>query len=698
MKQILMRKGRIAVTDVPAPTAGTGEVLVRVAYSCISSGTETAGLRNARLSLAQRVLHQPQSIRSAVRLVREQGITAAVRTVRGMLGATVPLGYSAAGTVVASGSGVTDLGPGDCVACAGAGSANHAEFIVVLRQLAVKVPKGLGLDSAATVTLGAIALQGLRRAELRIGEQAVVIGLGLLGQLTVQLLKASGCRVIGLDIDTRRIDRALKLGMEHGLDPRRTDVADTVRRLCGGQGADAVLLTAATASSGPINQAMELCRKRGRVVIIGAVGMDLKRDEFYAKELDLLISTAYGPGRYDPSYEQGGIDYPYAYVRWTMNRNMAAYLELLTGGTVPVRALIERIYPVEQAPQAYRDLERAAEPPLAVLLSYCGDGEPDHTRIGAVRAVTGAVNVAVVGLGRFATAVHLPNLAKLSGRFAVHALMDRSGVKAQQLADQYNARYCTTDYQWILDDPDVHLMMICTRHDSHATLALQALQVGKNVFLEKPLATTLDDLERIERFYASGPGPRPLLMVGFNRRFSPMAVEIARLTRQRTGPLFMIFRMNAGQLPPEHWAHRDGGRIVGEACHAVDLMNFLAGAAIRSVSSESLTAPDGQLTLRDCRAITLKYDDGSIGTIDYLSIGSGQLAKEYFEVHFDGRTIVLDDFKLLKGYGIAVGAAAGKGHYQELVRLHQTLSGELPEWPIELWDMAQTTRAILQSA
>lgn len=711
MIQAIVKKGKVLGEEVPAPLASPGALLIKVVNSCISAGTELSSVKSSGSSLVRRAIEKPQQVRKLIDLARREGVAQTYAKVRGKLEEGAPTGYSVSGVVLAVGRGVTGFAVGDRVAAAGAGLANHAEYVDVPQNLVIRMPAELDFPRASTVTLGGIALQGVRRADLRLGERAVVVGAGILGLLTVQLLQHSGVRVAALDLDSSRLDVARQLGAELVLDPGAEDAVAAVTNWSGGYGADAVIFTAATGNSEPLSQSFRMCKRKGRVVLVGVCGMEVRREDIYAKELDFLISTSYGPGRYDKNYEERGLDYPYAYVRWTENRNMAEYLRLVSEGALRLEPLIDAVYPIAQVSEAFAALQRPGAKPLMVLIDYgpAAAVEDSHRPVPGRCVVTGepvasdrAIRVALVGAGGFATGMHLPNLEKLSKKYRLHCVVNRTGYKAKSVAQQYRAAYATTDFGEALQDPAVDLVLIATRHGNHANLALEALRAGKHVFVEKPLATTREDLEAIKEFYAEGTAGKPLLFTGFNRRFSRYAREIKRHTERRVGPLFIHYRMNAGHLPGDHWVHEDGGRIVGEACHLVDLMTFFTGSELASVSVDSLAPAAGSAGGADNKAITLAYRDGSLATIHYFSVGSAELGKEFMELHFDGKSVLLDDYRSLKGYGLKLAEIATpkseKGQLEELERLHEALSREGASWPIELWDLVQTTEACLAIA
>jgi predicted dehydrogenase/threonine dehydrogenase-like Zn-dependent dehydrogenase len=702
MKQVLIKKGQILVEEVPAPALDDKGVLVEVAYSLISAGTETSSVTSSGKSLIQRAFEQPQQVLRALDMVRRDGLIPTLTTIRGITEGAMPTGYSCSGTVLAVGGQVTDMQLGARVACAGAGRANHAELVVVPRNLVVEVPQGCDLADAASVTLGAIALQGVRRADPRLGEIVAVIGLGLLGQITVQLLKAAGCKVIGLELDERRLALAKTLGMDAGFNSGDGDVVRQVRHLSGGHGVDSVIITAASSSDAIAQQAMEVCRRKGKVVVVGAVGLGLKRSPFYEKEIDFLISTSYGPGRYDNHYELEGADYPYAYVRWTENRNMQAYVQLVAEGKINVKALIERRYKIEEASEAFAELRTSK--PLGVLLEY-----PERSKAEAnkretkltLRPVlkTERVGVAVIGAGSFAQGMHLPNLQKLADLYQLRAVVNATGPKAKAVAEQFKAEYASTSYEEVLADPNVDMVLICTRHHLHAQQAIAAARAGKAILLEKPMALNKVELDELVAVLKETQVP---FMVGYNRRFSPYAVEARRHTAERINPLFMRYRMNAGYIPLDHWVHgpEGGGRLIGEACHIIDLFTSFTEERIKSVSVTHLQPKTASVSATDNASIALTYEDGSVGVLDYFATGSRDLPKEQFEIHFDEKSIMIDDYRVMQGYGVKMtplkSSSSEKGHVQELEAFHQMVKSGV--WPIALWDLVDVGTRTLQLA
>ncbi len=698
MKQVLVRGGGVLVQEVPAPQVSPRNVLVRVRHSCISAGTEMAGVKMSGLPLYRRALKQPHHVKRVLQMMRDQGIKRVYDRVTGQLEAGLPTGYSAAGEVIAIGDQVEGLRPGDMVACAGAGIANHAEVIDVPVNLAVKIPTGLNTAEACTVTLGAIAMQGVRRCNPTLGETVVVLGLGLLGQITAQLLSANGCHVIGSDPDRERVRMAEQNGMDMGIVPADENLVDHVHRLTDDLGADAVIITAATASHEVISQAMQCCRKKGRVVLVGDVGLNLDRNDLYKKELDFLISSSYGPGRYDPMYEEGGQDYPLPYVRWTENRNMEEYLNLLARGKVRLSGMPRRTFLIQEAAEAYASLSEPGKGTLLTILEYPQSETALERRINvsSARAIGKQVRIALVGAGNFAQAMHVPNLLKLRDDFKVHCVMSRTGANARAAATRCEASYATSDYDQVLNDPQVDLVLISTRHNLHGKMVLQALQAGKNVFVEKPLTIFPQELDEIEAFYRQTQNA-PLLMVGFNRRFSPPIQTALQVLASRSTPLIVSYRMNAGFIPADHWTQGEegGGRNLGEACHIYDLFNALTASECVAVSADALNATGKQWKKTDNFVATMSYRDGSVCSLTYTALGDKSFPKENMDIFADGKVISLNDYKSLS---IAGSKRKGwrsvtqqKGQLEELQALASCLQRGA-EWPIPFEQLVQATR------
>lgn len=697
MKQVLIRRGSPLVADVPAPQLTDDTLLVEVRFSIISTGTEMAGLGASPKSVLREAIHDPAKVALGFRMIRETGLKRTVATVKTAIDLGTPTGYSCAGLVVGCGRNIRGFSAGDRVACGGAAKANHAEIVAIPQNLAVHVPEECDLESAASATLGAIAMQGVRRADPRLGEFVAVIGLGLIGQLTMQILRVSGCRTIGIDIAKDRIEIARKFGMQAGVNSEESDPVQAVMQFTEGMGADAVIVAASSQSTAILQQAMQMVRRKGRVVVVGAVPLQVDRSPFYDKEADLLISCSYGPGRYDFEYEERGLDYPYAYVRWTENRNMAEYLRLLAAGSVDFRSLIEKRWPLDDAVQAYGDLKENNR--IAVLLS-APEGAIEQklaSRVAVVpefKSLPGVIRVGVIGPGSFSRAVHLPNLKQLSGRYSIAAILGRTGSSAWNIAGQYGAGYATTNVDDVFKDPEIDMVLIASRHDTHARLATEAIRHGKAVLLEKPAALNAAELEELVTATRSAGKP---LLVGFNRRFSPFIRDVKSLLDQRTGPAVITYRMNAGALRTESWIQgpEGGGRVIGEACHIFDLFNFLIGDVPKEVGAMSVHLPSSPTAQTDNFSASLRYPDGSLCTLNYTSLGSAELGKEAMEVFFDGKTIVMDDFRRLLFYGIPgkpiTKSHQDKGHLEELRRFADYLQGHGPS-PMSLEEIEAATR------
>jgi len=709
MKQIVQtqRDGKLRVVETPAPALRPGGVLVRTAFSLISAGTERAKVEVARKNLLGKALARPDQVRQVLAAARQSGLAATYQKVRSRLDALSPLGYSLAGVVTAVGANVDDLAVGDRVACMGAGYANHAEVVFVPQRLCARLPEGVSYQAGAFGTLGAIALQGLRQAAPALGETVGVVGLGLLGLLTVQMLRANGCRVVGVDVNTARCDLARQLGADAAAAPD-DPALDALARQFSPAGLDAVILTAATASSAPIELAARLARDRARIVVVGAVGLHVPRTPFYDKELTLRLSRSYGPGRYDPRYEEHGVDYPIGYVRWTEGRNLAAFLDLLRARRVDTAPLATHTFALDDAERAYALVTgKTQEPFLGVLLDYGlpPEGAPAPVAGGAVQVRPaapdgGRVGVALLGAGSFAQSMLLPHLAGHAGA-RLRVVATPSGLTARSVAERVGFETATADMPAALADPAVGLVVIASRHDSHAALAAAALRAGKAVFVEKPLALTPAELAEVETAYAASPAP--FLMVGFNRRFAPLVGE---LRRHLAGgePLLLHYRVNAGYIPLDHWTQDPaigGGRILGEVCHFVDLLACLAGGPAVSVLAQA--APDGGRYRRDNLTVSLRFAGGSVGTVLYAANGDRSLGKERLEVFGGGRAAVLDDFHTLHlhagGKTRTRRAAPDKGHGAEMRALVDAVRAGQPS-PVPFSESVHATRvtfAILES-
>jgi predicted dehydrogenase/threonine dehydrogenase-like Zn-dependent dehydrogenase len=695
------KTGEISVDELPAPKLRPGSVLVRNVFSLISAGTERTSVETAQASMLQKARLRPDLVRQVLDNFNREGLLATYQKVRDRLDNFKELGYSCAGVVVES--AVDDIKVGDRVACAGVGYASHAEMVLVPRNLVVKVPDEVGFDEAAFTTVSAIAMQGVRQADVRVGEQVVVIGLGLIGLITIQLLKASGCRVMGMDIASRNFDLALSQGCDRCAisdhDPSRE-----VQSFTRGYGADAVIITAATNSNQPVELAIECARKRGTVVVLGTVGMNIPRSPFYEKEINFRISCSSGPGRYDPDYEEQGRDYPVGFVRWTENRNMEAALDMMAQRKLNVGALITHRIPVEESLRAYDIITgNLQESYLGILIQYSNTSGPtansrrielrasDRTASGS-RAVLG-----LIGAGNFTQSVLMPALMKLAPR--MRGVATSKPVNAKSAAERYKFEFCTTDATEIINDKDVNLVFVTSRHDSHGRYVAEALRAGKNVFVEKPLALGNEELDVILEAYVDSEraGKAPLLMVGYNRRFSAPVRAMQGLFAGRTEPLAMHYRVNAGFTPSTHWIQHpeQGGRVIGECGHFIDVMQFLCGALPTSVYAAA-PSDSARRYNNDNVLISITFADGSVGTLHYLANGASAVEKEYLEVFGDSKTARMWNFKKLE---CAVGRkksstsfSGDKGHATEMKALLDGFESGTGS-PLSIDSLAATSRA-----
>jgi predicted dehydrogenase/threonine dehydrogenase-like Zn-dependent dehydrogenase len=649
MKQVLQsaRSGELELVEVPAPSPGRGQVLVRNEFSLVSPGTEKLAMSFARKSLLAKARSRPDLTRQVIRKLRQEGPLSTYRTVMTRLESPQPLGYSCSGVVIEVGDDVGHFAPGDRVACAGAGYANHAEFVVVPENLVARVPDGVSLEHASFSTLGAIALQGLRVAEPTLGEICVVIGLGLIGQLTVQLARANGCRVLAVDIDPMRVELARANGAEWSMTTRDLSPAWTDEHT-GGYGVDFALVTAAAETSEPLQLAAELCRLQGRVIMVGAMPIELDRRMFYEKALSLRMSTSYGPGRYDRNYEESGLDYPLPYVRWTENRNLQSFLALIASGAVRPETLQTPVVPFAEATRTYGELAAGSSRSLAIVFRYDAEKESplrtlELTRSAAAesREARATIGVGFIGAGNYAKAVLLPALEQTQHTERV-AIVTATGPSALRTGEKFGFTRCSTDAAALIGDRAVDLVFVTTRHDSHAHLAVDALRAGKAVWLEKPVGLHEDEVGDVAQAVQETGG---FLVVGYNRRFSAHARAIKQAFARRQGSLAIHYVIAAGPPPRGTWLldpREGGGRIVGEACHFVDLCTYLVGSPPVSVYARALSHdPEGD----DSMVSVLGFADGSTAAIEYLAKASPSLPKERFEVSCDGRTARCDNFR-----------------------------------------------------
>ncbi len=707
MKQLVqyVNNGNLVVVDVPAPQASPGRVVVANACSLVSAGTERMIVDFAAKNLVDKARSRPDLVKQVWDKAQVEGILTTWEAARNRLEQPMALGYSSAGTVIEVGDGVTAFKIGDRVACAGGGFAVHAEVVSVPQILVTPLPPEVDFAAASFTTLGAIALQGIRLADVKLGETIAVIGLGLLGQLAVQMLKAAGCLVVAMDIQPGRAALAARLGADY-VATSAEEMAGLCSRASGGKGADAVLITADTASNQPVELAGEIARDKGVVVAVGAVGLSIPRKVYYEKELAFHVSRSYGPGRYDPVYEVEGHDYPYAYVRWTEQRNMGAFVQLLAAGKVSTGDLITHRFPLTEAVKAYDVITgKTTKPFLAVVLTY--PDTPDLARNVTVMASAatatpsprlGKVTLGVLGAGNFANATLLPVLKQMDG-LERKGIASGSGLSAQAAAQRFGFGFAATDVAEVIANPDINTVAILTRHHLHAPQVLASLAAGKHVFVEKPLCLTDEELETIIQAHEAAPAS--YLLVGFNRRFAPFMQPLKQHFAEVREPLLLTYRVNAGFLPADHWLHdphQGGGRLLGEACHFIDLLIYLAGARVAQVQTHVL--PDAGRFQHDNFVIALAFANGSCGQIVYAANGDKSFGKERIEVFGGGKVGVIDDFRHLSitGHGKRSSQTArlrsDKGHAAEWASLVSFLGGKGPE-PMSFADIVHATRTTL---
>jgi predicted dehydrogenase/threonine dehydrogenase-like Zn-dependent dehydrogenase len=682
MKQIIQSfsTGDLWLADVPVPVCKSGGALVQTRASFVSAGTERMLVDFAKKNIVGKAIAMPDQVHKVIRKMKTEGILETLGKVKAKLDQPIPLGYSSAGVIEELGATMRGMAVGDRVACGGAGYANHADYNYVPKNLLVKVPDGVSFEDASCATVGSIAMQGVRQCDLRLGEQVCVMGLGLLGLLAVQMLKASGCRVIGFDPNPQRCLDAIQLGADAAVSADLVSAADQFSQ---GRGMDAVLITAATKSHEPVTVAGEIARMKGKVVVTGVVGMDLPRDDYYKKELDFKLSLSYGPGRYDSSYEEGGVDYPYGHVRWTEQRNIASFLDLVAAGAVTPSKLVTHRFDIADALDAYALLlGKTEEPYLGIVLNY---QEKDAHALQDARQITlantgglktGEVNVGFIGAGNFTKAVLFPALRKMP-EIHLKTLCTATGMNAGETARKAGFDIASTDYESMLKDSSINTVFVTTRHNSHAKFICEALEAGKHVFVEKPLAIHESQLDRIRETVGGGQGAvggntecpgsdgdtgtsakrtpygrgaarqTPILMVGFNRRFSPHAALLKNYFSKRTSPIFMTYRINAGIIPPDVWIQDPevgGGRIIGEACHFIDFASHIIGSNVVEVQAQCVTIDNAGLIAEDNVSINLKYADGSVANILYVALGSADIAKERCEIYANESVAVMEDF------------------------------------------------------
>lgn len=651
MRQITQtpKSGRIEVCDVPVPSLFDKFILVQNICSVISSGTEKSKVDMGKSNILQKAKARPDLVKQVIQKFQTEGFVKTVKLVRARLESPSPLGYSSSGKVLAVGGLVDGISTGERVACAGAGYANHSELIAVPKNLAARIPECVTDEDAAFTTIGAIALQGLRLAQPMLAETFLVLGLGLIGQISVQLLRTNGCRVIGTDLD----DNMVALAEEFGAIGIRSsdDVAQICLDLTGDQGVDGVIICAGTTSNGPIELAGAVTRLKGRVVVVGAVRMDIPREPYFKKEISVVISRSYGPGRYDPFYEENGNDYPLGYVRFTEQRNMECFLQLVSEGKVNIQKLISHRFPLDRAPEAYQLIAgEKKEPYLGIVLQYPNQGMLDHRAasidLKPAKLPENGIGISLFGAGNYATATLLPILAKLENA-QLRGIATASGRSARGVGERLNFAYCADGIEGILKN-DTHALVVATRHDSHAESVVAGLNAGKHVYVEKPLALTVSEWQSIAEALQKAESRQ--LMVGYNRRFAPLTSKLTAHFKELKSPLMINIRVNAGAIPADHWIQdpqAGGGRLIGEGCHFIDLASALAGSLPVEVYAIATRHPEKSAVTNDNVIVSLKFANGSAASVTYTSTGSKAMPKEHIEVFGGGRSAVLTDFKSL---------------------------------------------------
>jgi predicted dehydrogenase len=706
MKQLLqnMKTGQTAIEEVPTPMPAAGQALVKVSASLVSAGTERMLVEFADKSLVGKARSRPDLVKQVFEKMSREGMLVTLSAAFNRLDQPMPLGYSSSGTIAALGDEMVGFKVGQRVACAGGGYAVHAEYNVVPRNLLTPLPDSVDFESAAFTTLGAIALHGFRLALPQIGETVAVIGMGLLGLLTAQIAAVAGCRVLGIDTNPQRIALAASLELRAVL---RDQAVDSAQVFTSNRGFDIVIICADTSSNDPVDLAAVIARDRAKVVATGAVGLTFSRKLYYEKELSFINSRSYGPGRYDASYEEEGKDYPLGYVRWTEGRNFEAFVDLLASNKLKISPMITHRFPIEKAAEAYEIITgKKKEPFLGVVLTYPNE-VPDSfvSRITfPLSADTGkhdTPKLGVLGAGLFANATLLPALKNIK-QLELVGIASAAGVHARHSAKKFGFAYATTNNDEILNDPNINTVAILTRHGLHADLVARALQAGKHVFVEKPLAITAEQLEIVNQALITY--HQKLIMVGFNRRFAPLARRLQEFLAERSEPLYMHYRINAGYIPLNHWTHdpvQGGGRIIGEGCHFVDFLTCLVGAAPLSVSASAL--PDNGRYCEDNVSLTFDFPDGSVGVVDYLANGDKSFTKERLEVFCGGRIAVLDDFRTLEmmrgGRRNLLKKAQDKGWKDEWIAFSNAIcTGGQPPIPYEqLFGVTKATFAAVQA-
>ncbi len=695
MKQLIQnfKTGELYIDEIPVPGISGGMVLVENEFSLISAGTERGTVKVAQASLLGKAKQRPDLVAQVIQNIKKEGITATFNKVKTKLDSLKALGYSASGRVIISMDKNGTFKPGDRVACGGQDYASHAEIVAIPQNLVVKIPENVSTEEAAFTTLGAIALQGIRQADPTLGEKICVIGLGLLGQITCQLLKANGCSVFGVDLNDGLVKLANASGAELALNRNDPNLISATDTFTNGHGFDAIIITAAAQSNDPVDLSAEIARKKGKIIVVGAVKMELRREpHFYKKELDLRMSCSYGPGRYDSDYEESGNDYPYPYVRWTEQRNMESFLDLLARKVIDIKPLITHVFDISDAGKAYDIiLGKTKEAHLGILLKYASHNGKGMSLFQVQKLPLNKINTGFIGAGSFAQSYLIPNV-KLYGA-SLDGVVTARGITSKNVADKFKFNYCSTNPDDILNDKNINTVFIATPHSSHADLVIKILEAGKNVFVEKPLAINMDQLNSI--INAKNKFPLPL-MVGFNRRFAPISENIKKEFKNVSEPLVINIRVNAGLIPKNHWIQDPevgGGRIIGEMCHFIDLMQYFTDAEPVKVFAESISTHNSLVTPADNISIVIKFSNGSVGNLIYLANGDKSMPKENIEVFGAGNIGLINDFRnglFFKNGKTIKMKSSGKGHKEEVETfLNALIKGQ--DSPISFRSVCLTT-------
>lgn len=696
MKQVIQnfKTGELYVDDVPLPSLASGMVLVDNKFSLISAGTERGTVKVGKANLLGKAKQRPDLVAQVLQNVKKEGLKATLDKVKTKLDSLKALGYSTSGVVKASMDTKGLFKPGDRVACAGQDFASHSELVSIPQNLVAKIPDNVSFEDASYTTLGAIALQGVRQCDPTLGDNVCVIGLGLLGQITCQLLKANGCNVFGIDLSERLVNLAKDISADEAMLRNNSNLIATIDDFTNGYGFDSVVITAAAPSNDPIELSAEISRKKGKVIVVGTVKMDVPRDpHFYRKELELKLSCSYGPGRYDVNYEENGNDYPYAYVRWTEQRNMEAFLKLISNGGINLKPLTSHVFDIEAAEKAYDIvLGKTEEPSIGILLKYPSEEKSRYkTNFKLSENPISNINVGFIGAGSFAQSYLIPNV-KLAGA-SLDTVVTSKGITSKNVAEKFKFNNSSSSAKEVLENKQINTIFVATPHNSHATYVKDALANNKNVFVEKPLAMNLSELKEIEKVYSTSKGQ---LMVGFNRRFAQVSSELKNAFDGLSEPIFVNIRVNAGFIPKEHWTQNPnigGGRIIGEMCHFIDLMQYYTSSEPIKVFAESIDTSNEKMNTDDNISIVVKFKNGSVGNLVYLANGDKSLPKELIEVFGGGIVGRIHDFRLGELHSrnkVKKIKSPSKGHKQEVMAFVEALKNEKPS-PISFESIRLTT-------